>query len=219
MIVSCPSCSTRFVVDPAALGAEGRRVRCARCGHVWRQEARPEAAPADVAPAESLEPRPLPPGSNLPAIRSVETRRPDRGWILFAAVVVLLPAAILFGQNRIVGAWPPAERLYRVIGMATPAAGEGLLIRDISPEARLEEGERLVAVEGRVVNMSGQALYVPSIRVALTDEEGKVLSSSRTEAGRAHLDPGESASFVVEFSDPAEDATRITLVFERPDAE
>lgn len=37
MLVSCPSCSTRYVVDPASIGASGRRVKCVRCGEVWHQ--------------------------------------------------------------------------------------------------------------------------------------------------------------------------------------
>jgi predicted Zn finger-like uncharacterized protein len=36
MIVSCPACQTQFNVDPALLGPGGRKVRCAKCAHVWR---------------------------------------------------------------------------------------------------------------------------------------------------------------------------------------
>ena len=36
MIVSCPACQTQFNVDPALLGPDGRKVRCAKCANLWR---------------------------------------------------------------------------------------------------------------------------------------------------------------------------------------
>jgi predicted Zn finger-like uncharacterized protein len=38
MIVTCPNCSTRFLVDDYMLGDGGRRVRCTNCRHEWFQE-------------------------------------------------------------------------------------------------------------------------------------------------------------------------------------
>ena len=51
MIVSCPNCSTNFKVPEAALG---RMMRCARCGHVWR-----EGAPEHVHEPAFAEPAPM----------------------------------------------------------------------------------------------------------------------------------------------------------------
>jgi len=36
MILCCPACRTQFKVDSALLGPDGRKVRCAKCSHVWR---------------------------------------------------------------------------------------------------------------------------------------------------------------------------------------
>jgi predicted Zn finger-like uncharacterized protein len=49
MQLACPSCHTAFRVDPAALGAAGRHVRCARCRTTWF--ARPEDAVPVMAEA------------------------------------------------------------------------------------------------------------------------------------------------------------------------
>ncbi len=38
MILSCPNCYTRYMMSAAAIGAEGRDVRCAKCAHEWFQE-------------------------------------------------------------------------------------------------------------------------------------------------------------------------------------
>jgi predicted Zn finger-like uncharacterized protein len=44
MILTCPSCGTRYVVKDGAIPPAGRTVRCAQCKHSWHQE--PEASEA-----------------------------------------------------------------------------------------------------------------------------------------------------------------------------
>jgi predicted Zn finger-like uncharacterized protein len=48
MILTCPSCSTQYVVKDGAIPANGRQVRCAACGTSWRQEADAPAEPDDA---------------------------------------------------------------------------------------------------------------------------------------------------------------------------
>src|SRR5271166_4304795 len=48
MIVTCPACATRYLVDPRALGSAGRTVRCANCAQTWHQTP-PEDLPLTVA--------------------------------------------------------------------------------------------------------------------------------------------------------------------------
>lgn len=44
MELTCPNCTTHFSVPDDAIGPNGRKVKCAMCGHVWRQ------MPADYDP-------------------------------------------------------------------------------------------------------------------------------------------------------------------------
>ncbi len=69
MILTCPSCQSRYVVPDSAIGASGRKVRCAACRHSWfqapaaqgaagespvTQEARSNRAPAEPSPAPAF---------------------------------------------------------------------------------------------------------------------------------------------------------------------
>lgn len=66
MKIACPKCGTRFTVPDNALGTKGRRIRCARCAHMWHQDPLPPgAAPDDGAnAAESASASAAPPGSH-----------------------------------------------------------------------------------------------------------------------------------------------------------
>jgi len=63
MIVTCPECDARFMLNAAVLAPAGRKVRCTKCEHVWLQQPDEEdlAPPADsvfddrdLEPAEDL---------------------------------------------------------------------------------------------------------------------------------------------------------------------
>ena len=120
MIVTCSSCSTRYLVDPAQLGLSGRMVRCAKCGHSWMQ-----APPADMP--RPVEPTTPPPPSfisgNLPVPAGLRRRRlPVLTWIGLSLAVVIAAAAVVQGRDAIVAQWPYAERLYRAAGFPDEAS-------------------------------------------------------------------------------------------------
>ena len=54
MILTCPSCSSRFLVDDAMIPEEGRHVRCASCAHQWF--VRPEGDMAELKPSKDAAP-------------------------------------------------------------------------------------------------------------------------------------------------------------------
>ncbi len=57
MILTCPACSTKYSVDDASLGAKGRSVRCAACGHSWHATA--QTSTTVIAPPTPAQPAPV----------------------------------------------------------------------------------------------------------------------------------------------------------------
>lgn len=57
MQIECPNCAARYEIPSASIGANGRKVRCAKCGHSWQQMPEGAAAPA---PAPAPQPKPAP---------------------------------------------------------------------------------------------------------------------------------------------------------------
>ena len=58
MILTCPACSARFVVEAASFPAAGRQVRCGVCSHAWHQlpdAPEPEAALEEIDDEEMLQ--------------------------------------------------------------------------------------------------------------------------------------------------------------------
>lgn len=61
MELNCPNCTTHFSVPDEAIGPKGRKLKCAKCGHTWRQlPAGGGSVPEPRKPAKKAAPPPPP---------------------------------------------------------------------------------------------------------------------------------------------------------------
>jgi predicted Zn finger-like uncharacterized protein len=222
MIVTCPSCSTRYLVETQKLGVQGRMVRCASCGHTWYQ-----APPADAPPrVELVGPEPEPAAESiehggLPAIPEKPSRRGYAVAILLVVLLVLAAAGwgAIFLRSQVLAAFPQAAGLYsRRLGLAAsePAFGAGLALRDVTPQRSTANGQPVLVIDGQIVNQSSFSCRVPTLKVTLRDASDKPLASWTFSAGVDVLAPGASAPFHTSYNQPMAEATHVIVTLETP---
>lgn len=276
MIITCPSCSSRYPVDAASFAPSGRKVRCAKCGHSWHQSppadldiaaAQPvdqegvAEAPAPVLPSQPVRKKvfgekaaagaPAAPARTAKAVEEddvvfsdkADAGEPDaaatgmaadignrfraeirraatlrRGKTLTAAgwvVLILFVAATLgtgyFYRMDIAALWPATTKVYAALG--EPINLRGLEFRNVSYERQTEEGLPVLAVSGEVVNVSGERVTLPRLRVGLLDGTQKELYHWTFALQETQLPPNEAASFITRLSSPPPEARDIEVRF------
>ncbi|KIL97922.1 hypothetical protein CCC_00983 [Paramagnetospirillum magnetotacticum MS-1] len=84
MLITCPACGTNFSIPDSALGATGRKLKCAKCAHKWFQAPLlPEDD--DDTDLDLAGPSFAPPGPEIPDFSKVSGFNPVRDDSVFDA--------------------------------------------------------------------------------------------------------------------------------------
>ena len=228
MILTCPSCSSRYHVDSASFSPQGRKVRCANCGHRWK--ARPpadlpqsvdlELAPpserprAKVKAAAAAAATPPPARRRLPESKAAGAPALSMSWLLGGALVVLLLVSMIIGRNGIVDKVPASASIYQTLGFSIEQE-RGLEFTDVTSDWQVEGGASAMVVEGQIVNLSDATQVIPPIRIAILDGEGRELQHEFVEIDKEVLSGGGRISFSGRLVNPIDEGENFRLTFEQ----
>ncbi|HEY2034511.1 MAG TPA: DUF3426 domain-containing protein [Rhizomicrobium sp.] len=245
MILVCPSCAARYEVDGSKFPAEGRKVRCKKCGHTWH--ATPEADQAEIEeaifnpPPEPVVQEPEPEPEPEPAWRAPVEEEPEEvvfrpaeeeedesvapkpakrgadgamvvlGWVALVAVVLVIGFAAANYRSQIVTIWPQSASLFSKLGMAVN--NRGLDFTDVRHMNQTEDGQPVLVITGKLVNVSARKLDVPPLRVTLSDENKRPIYDWSFAPSSGALAPGQSVAFRTRLSNPPSAARHVEMHF------
>jgi hypothetical protein len=126
--------------------------------------------------------------SPFPAADDTQPKR--RRPLLTIVVVVIIVAALA----AVFWFYAPAEWKARV-GLGSTGASPLALVTTHMDRQRLESGNELLTVTGRVINPTGKEQAVPPLQAQLKNSGGKVVYSWTIAPPARSLPPGASASF------------------------
>jgi predicted Zn finger-like uncharacterized protein len=234
MILTCPTCASRYRIDESKLGPQGRTVRCAGCGDSWRAEplAEPlQLTPELVAPEHAVEvftggaepDLADTPAEELPKVyrQKAEAKRRTREAIkagavwgsMSAGLALLLLAAVVF-RVQVVQLWPRTAGAYAAVRLTVNPLG--VAPDNVQAAPGLENGRAALIVTGAERNIDSRPRGPVPLRISLYDKAGARLLSRIVDLPPSPLGGGESRPFRVSFLDPPMAVAQVGVDFEAP---
>jgi predicted Zn finger-like uncharacterized protein len=199
MIQTCPACSTRFTVPETAFTQGPRKLRCAKCQHVWLAAAdgsvlavpetmSPETPPAVTAlsartatlaipEAASFTPPPLPPvvrPSRVEKIVEKVPRLPPKlAWGVTGILLLLLLCGLWFGRYALAARFAGLESFYLMTGLIHLSDTDQLDLQLTRAEKCQVTGRVMLCLNGQVTNRGTKPVLVPALYITALDIQDK----------------------------------------------
>ena len=226
MILSCPSCATRYTIDESQLGPAGRTVRCTACKTTWHAE-KPEI-PIDLSFSDVRKPERV---EDLQSVKAkvlphtyralIEDKKRAKAltaqglvWAGLGSVAVLILAIGFFLRVDIVSAFPSVAGAYAMVGAKVNPSHLDFVDTATSFDRGVKGGRFVVTVKAQIRNTSDKPVPVPPVRVKLLDGNLQQFDSVLMPAGGLIVAPGATRTLVFDVRDPMNITDHVDLKFD-----
>lgn len=186
MIITCPSCTKKYLLEAATFPETGRQVRCGECATVWWQEAleiltldpQKEGVVENAKKSHSLNPR----INNYD--RSFEEEEQPRGikafihrfyldWIIIILAFVII-AYVLYQERATLFEHAPSlkQALNTKMKGKQSTSTPGFTVQNLNYDATHHNNVPHLAITGELVNISAKTIPVPSLVITISGKNG-----------------------------------------------
>jgi len=133
------------------------------------------------------------------------------GWGILGLIVLIVVGLFTLAPATTVSMLPGAAQVYSLFGM--PVGAQGLAFEGVRYGWSNDGSQTVLEVQGNVRNTSSAAMSVPTVVIALRDENGEEISEWQTEVGAAELAAGEEAPFLRQIPSPPSNVRSLKVRF------
>jgi hypothetical protein len=152
--------------------------------------------------------------TNVPIAEGRKRKLPPAvaiGWGVLALLLVMLAAFVALSPKTVVSVLPGAAQLYAMMGKPVNV---GLKIENVRSTWSDAGGQRVLQVDGDIVNPTASEVSVPTVVVALQDNAGKELTQAT--ASVLSLAAGAKTSFTLQIPGAPENVSSLKVSFAKP---
>ena len=153
--------------------------------------------------------------TNVPIAEGRKRRLPPAvaiGWGVLALLLIMLAAMIALAPKTVMSLLPGSARLYAMMGR--PVSSLGLKIDNVRSAWSDSGGQRVLQVDGVIINQTSGEVSVPPVEIALQDKSDKQLSQVTTRV--LPLGAGAKSPFRVEIPGAPETVSSLKVRFAKP---
>jgi hypothetical protein len=153
--------------------------------------------------------------TNVPIAEGRKRKLPPAvaiGWGVLALLLVMLAAMVALAPKTVVSLLPGSARLYAMMGK--PVNAPRLKIENVRSAWSYAGAERVLQVDGDIVNLTAAEMSVPTVVIGLEDNSDKELSQST--ASVLALGAGAKTSFTVQIPGAPENVSSLKVRFAKP---
>ncbi|MDE2444988.1 MAG: zinc-ribbon domain-containing protein [Alphaproteobacteria bacterium] len=224
MIVSCPSCDTRYDIGDQSHAHGPMAISCRSCGHRWKElpvidvvdvPSRAVARVVDYREEPEFDVQRLVEAAKSAKEEFAQKRRQKMkrlgGWASFALLVLapFLSAALM--PETVVMAAPATVKIYEKLGYTINIYGVD--IRRVEQQNTVVDGAHVLLVKGEISNSTNSVRKIPSLRFALSGDDAKELYTWTLDTTSRPLRPGETTTFTTRVAQPPELAKNLKIRF------
>ena len=158
MIITCPTCSKRYLVEDNSIDKTGRQVQCVSCDNSWFFKPTPGAKELDQVHLDLIGVK----TSSQDGANSI-----NLGWLLLFITVFVLGIGAFVARQPIMQFWPTSHVFYQTVGLGPSPSQEGLQFENLRPMIEpTEQGQRLL-LTGTIINEGNDVREVDTLNITV----------------------------------------------------